>query len=90
MQVLDFSADYQTSELSLGVMFFEASFPFLNVDFSPETLSEKIEHSVDENFEFEDRDKSKLLASFGFFGLSKNQPTERKLWVNNDLPMNMF
>ena len=90
MQVLDCSADYQPSDLSLGVMFFEASSPFINVDFSPETLREKVEHSVDEKFEFEDRDNSKLLASFGFFGLFKNQPTERKLWVINDLPMYMF
>ena len=38
-------------------------------------LGKEIKYAVDEKFEFEDREKSKFLASFGFFGLSNIQPT---------------
>ena len=49
-----------------------------NVKFSIETLREKDRPVVRETFEFEIGDKSKLLASFGTFGLSKLRAIEEK------------
>ena len=70
-QILESSSDYQNSEPNQEVNYFCNNFCSQKVKLSIQTLREEIKPVVSENFEFEYRDKTILLASFGISGLSK-------------------
>ena len=50
-------------------------------------LTEEIKTVAGENIEFEDRDESTLVASFGIFGLTKTRATEQKKKFLNGTPL---
>ena len=67
---LQFS-DYQDSYTRLKVKDFGTKSTITGVNFSKETLFDEFQRVVTLKVEFESGEKSKLIASFGIFGLSK-------------------
>ena len=50
-------------------------------------LRKEIKNVAGEKIQLEERYKSKLLASFGSFGLSKTRAAEQKNWFLNGTPL---
>ena len=82
---LQFS-DYQDSYTRLKVKDFGTKSTITGVNFSKETLFDEFQRVVTLKVEFESGEKSKLIASFGIFGLSKFWTREQRLVLQENTP----